>query len=235
MPAGGAYADRFWRLPAGPGRVGASIRGDARSRRLRRGRRGADAGRRADLPQAGCIYADQALIRPDTTTNYEVGLRCSWRDERFTLSATLFHVDWTDIQVAGLTPFSAEPITLNGGGAVSRGVELASSVSLTNASRLRGSWSSTRAALSRDAPGLLDDGAEARPGPGAVGQGGMREKSWRGERRRNSSHPQEVIEAELCACREEPDRGGLCAVGTVRAAPSLMDDWAAYVGGGAGR
>ena len=28
-----------------------------------------------DPPQAGCIYADQALIRPDTTTNYEVGLR----------------------------------------------------------------------------------------------------------------------------------------------------------------
>ena len=38
-----------------------------------------------------------------------------------TFSGTLFHVDWTDIQVAGLTPFSAEPITLNGGGAVSRG------------------------------------------------------------------------------------------------------------------
>ena len=26
-----------------------------------------------DPPQSGCIYADQALIRPDTTTNYEVG------------------------------------------------------------------------------------------------------------------------------------------------------------------
>ena len=92
-----------------------------------------------DPPQSGCIYADQALIRPDTTTNYEVGLRRSWRDERFTLSATVFQVDWTDIQVAGLTPFSAEPITLNGGGAVSRGIELASAATLTNAWRLRGS------------------------------------------------------------------------------------------------
>ena len=59
-----------------------------------------------DPPQSGCIYEDQALIRPDTTTNYEVGVRRSWRDERYTLSATWFHVDWTDIQVAGLTPFS---------------------------------------------------------------------------------------------------------------------------------
>ena len=123
-----------------------------------------------DPPQSGCIYADQALIRPDTTTNYEVGLRRSWRDERFALSATVFQVDWTDIQVAGLTPFSAEPITLNGGGAVSRGIELASATTLTNAWRLRGSWSYTRAELSRDAPGLLDNGADAFEGdrlPGA--------------------------------------------------------------------
>ena len=114
-----------------------------------------------DPPQSGCIYADQALIRPDTTTNYEVGLRRSWNDERVTFSGTLFRVDWTDIQVAGLTPFSAQPITLNGGGAVSRGVELASAVSATNALRLRGSWSYTRAELSVDSPGLLDGGADA--------------------------------------------------------------------------
>ena len=117
-----------------------------------------------DPPQSGCVYADQALIRPDTTTNYEVGLRRAWRDERFTLSATVFHVDWTDIQVAGLTPFSAEPITLNGGGAVSRGVELASAATLANVWRLHGSWSYTRAELSRDSPGLLDDGADAFEG-----------------------------------------------------------------------
>ena len=117
-----------------------------------------------DPPQSGCIYADQALIRPDTTTNYEVGLRRSWDNERFTLSGTLFHVDWKDIQVAGLTPFSAEPITLNGGGAVSRGVELAASAGLTSALRFRGSWSFTDAKLSQDSPGLLDGGADALEG-----------------------------------------------------------------------
>ena len=52
-----------------------------------------DADDRNDPPQSGCIYPDQAFIRPDTTTNYEAGLRRSWRDERVTLSATLFHVD----------------------------------------------------------------------------------------------------------------------------------------------
>ncbi len=117
-----------------------------------------------DPPQSGCIYADQALIRPDTTTNYEVGLRRSWNDGRVTFSGTLFRVDWTDIQVAGLTPFSAQPITLNGGGAVSRGVEVASAVDATSALRFRGSWSYTRAELSMDSPGLLDGGADAFEG-----------------------------------------------------------------------
>ena len=91
-------------------------------------------------------------------------MRRSWRGGRFSASGTLFHVDWEDIQVAGLTPFSAEPITLNGAGAVSRGVELAGAAGLTSALRLRGSWSYTRAELSQDSPGLLEGGADAFEG-----------------------------------------------------------------------
>ena len=109
-------------------------------------------------------YENQALIRPDTTTNYEIGMRRSWREGRFSAAGTLFHVDWKDIQVAGLTPFSSQPITLNGGGAVSRGIEFAGVAGVTNALSLRGSWSYTRAELSRDSPGLLDGGADAFKG-----------------------------------------------------------------------
>ena len=128
-----------------------------------------------DPPQSGCIYEDQALVRPDTTTNYEVGVRSSSGDGRFTASGTWFHVDWEDIQVAGETPFSAQPITLNGAGAVSRGVELAGSAGLTDALRLRGQWSYARAELSQDAEGLLVGGADAFKGdrlPGAPRQQG---------------------------------------------------------------
>ena len=122
-----------------------------------------------DPPQSGCIYAHQALIEPDTTTNHEIGLRRSWGRDRVALAASLFHVDWRDIQVAGLTPFSAQGITLNGGGAVSRGAEIAASAGLTAALRLRGSWSYTRAALSQDSPGLLDNGADAFEGDRLAG------------------------------------------------------------------
>ena len=117
-----------------------------------------------DPPQSGCIYEDQALISPDRTANYEVGLRSSWSDGRFAASGTLFHVDWTDIQVAGETPFSAQPIILNGAAAVSRGVEVAGAAGLTNALHLRGTWSYTHASLSQDSPGLLDDGADTFKG-----------------------------------------------------------------------
>ena len=117
-----------------------------------------------DPPQSGCIYEDQALIRPDTTTNYEIGMRRSWREGRFSAAGTLFQVDWKDIHVAGTTPFSSQPITLNGGGAVSRGIEFAGMAGVTDALNLRGSWSYTRAELSRDSPGLLDGGADAFEG-----------------------------------------------------------------------
>ncbi len=123
-----------------------------------------------DPPQSGCIYEDQALIRPDSTTNYEIGMRRSWREGRFSAAGTLFQVDWKDIQVAGLTPFSSQSITLNGGGAVSRGIEFAGVAGVTDALNLRGSWSYTRAELSRDSPGLLEGGADAFKGdrlPGA--------------------------------------------------------------------
>ena len=58
----------------------------------------------------------------------------------------------------------AASITLNGGWAVSRGVELAGAAGLTNALRLRGTWSYTRTALSQDFLGLLDGGADAFKG-----------------------------------------------------------------------
>ena len=122
-----------------------------------------------DPPQAGCIYAHQALVKPDRTTNYEIGLRRSWSGDRVVMDASLFHVDWRDIQVAGVTPFSAQGITLNGAGAVSRGVEIAASAGITGALRLRGSWSYTRAALSQDSPGLLGAGADAFKGDRLAG------------------------------------------------------------------
>ncbi len=106
--------------------------------------------------QAGCIFADQELISPDRTTNHELGLKSTFADGRITTNAAIFLIDWEDIQVGGFTPFSSENITLNGGEAESKGVELSFNGLLTDFFSLRGSLSYNQAELTEDAPALVD-------------------------------------------------------------------------------
>jgi iron complex outermembrane recepter protein len=68
-------------------------------------------------------YAMPAGSRSDKLINYELGTRTSWADGRFLLDATLFYVDWKDIQLRLQTPDYYNYAT-NGGKAFSRGVEL---------------------------------------------------------------------------------------------------------------
>ena len=70
-------------------------------------------------------------------------------------------VEERDPVASALAPFSAQPITLNGAGAVNRGIELAGAAVPADGLRLRGSWSYTRAELGQDSPGLLEGGADA--------------------------------------------------------------------------
>ena len=63
----------------------------------------------------------------DTVDNYEIGLRTSFADNRVFLDATVFRIDWTDIQVRLFTPapFFYSYVT-NAGEAQIDGVELSS-------------------------------------------------------------------------------------------------------------
>ena len=62
---------------------------------------------------------------PDTTTNYEIGLRSQWLDGRLTLNGALYYIDWQDPQLASATANGAQPITKNGEGAETSGIEIA--------------------------------------------------------------------------------------------------------------
>ncbi len=106
--------------------------------------------------QAGCIFADQELIEPDRTTNHEIGIKSTLADGRLTLNAAVFQVDWEDIQVGGFTPFSSENITINGGKAESKGLEMSFNGLITDDFSVRGSFSYTQAELTEDAEGLVD-------------------------------------------------------------------------------
>ena len=68
-------------------------------------RGGLNSGPACEVPpstgQSFCLEPDEILIKPDTTTNYEIGLRSTWFDGRLQVNAALYLIDWEDIQVLG--------------------------------------------------------------------------------------------------------------------------------------
>ncbi|MCB1640444.1 MAG: TonB-dependent receptor, partial [Xanthomonadales bacterium] len=102
--------------------------------------------------QIACGLPDELQFFPDKTTNFELGLRSQWFDRRLTVNGAVYFIDWEDPQLAGTTENAALPITKNGKGAESRGVELSFDALLSSNFSLRGSVAYTQAELSEDAP-----------------------------------------------------------------------------------
>jgi outer membrane receptor protein involved in Fe transport len=90
---------------------------------------------------------------PDTTTNYEIGLKSEWLEKRLLFNLTGFYIDWKDTQVTGVTPLFLTYIS-NAGAAVSKGAELAASLTPLRGLTLGLNASYTDAYLTVDAPGL---------------------------------------------------------------------------------
>jgi iron complex outermembrane receptor protein len=106
--------------------------------------------------QSFCLKTDEVLIKPDTTTNYELGLRSLWLDGRLIVNAAVYRIDWKDIQVAGTSDVGEVPITVNGGTAETRGIELSTRWAITDSLKLAASIAFNDAQLTSDAPGLVD-------------------------------------------------------------------------------
>ncbi len=102
-----------------------------------------------------CALPDEFAYSSDETKNHELGIRTTWLENRLTLNGALFYVDWADPQLSSTSEIALIPITVNGAGAESSGVELSFSwLALDNLS-IRGSYSYTRAELTADAPNLV--------------------------------------------------------------------------------
>jgi len=106
--------------------------------------------------QTFCLTPDEVLIEPDTTTNYEVGLRSVWLDGRLLLNAAVYYIDWKDIQIQGQSDTGGVTITVNGGKAESQGIELTTRWSITDHFELAANYTFNDAQLAEDAPGLVD-------------------------------------------------------------------------------
>lgn len=62
---------------------------------------------------------------PEFTTNYEFSLRSQWFDQRLTVNANVFYIDWKDQQVQVVEPiFQTDFVTVNAGKSELKGVEL---------------------------------------------------------------------------------------------------------------
>ena len=74
------------------------------------------------LPAVATLPADfPKAFGPDTTTNYEIGIKSELLDRKLLLELTGFWIDWRKIQI--LTAFDNFGVVTNGGRARSKGIE----------------------------------------------------------------------------------------------------------------
>ncbi|HQS96542.1 MAG: TonB-dependent receptor [Novosphingobium sp. 17-62-19] len=102
-----------------------------------------------------CALPDELSFGPDTTRNKEIGIRASLFDGKLRTTLSVFHIDWSGIQLDGLTENGAIGITVNGGKAVSKGVEFSFNARPFDGFSVQGNWSYTDAYLTETVPGLL--------------------------------------------------------------------------------
>jgi outer membrane receptor protein involved in Fe transport len=92
----------------------------------------------------------------DTLTNYEIGYKMNSPDGRFILDVAGFYIDWEDIQLFAVV--EGFGVNVNGGTAVSKGVEFASSFAATDGLTLTLNGAYTDAYLTSDAGAGGQDG-----------------------------------------------------------------------------
>jgi outer membrane receptor protein involved in Fe transport len=100
---------------------------------------------------------------PDQTTNYEIGVKTDLIDGLLRLDAAAFHIDWSDIQL--LVFDGAVAGNANGGGAESRGVEWAATVTPSDGLTFTWSGAYTDAQLTDDTDPIVVGGLAGDPLP----------------------------------------------------------------------
>lgn len=81
-----------------------------------------------DENQFVCASQAEFSFQPDTTKNFELGLKSNWLDNRITLNAAIFNIKWNDAQLGSETAIGFVPIIVNAGEAQSQGLELSTNV-----------------------------------------------------------------------------------------------------------
>ncbi|MCJ2183014.1 TonB-dependent receptor [Novosphingobium sp. 1949] len=105
--------------------------------------------------QTLCALPSELSYGPDRTKNAEIGARAQLFDNKLMVSLSAFHIDWDGIQLDGQTTYGAIGITVNGGKAVSQGVDVSFQANPIQGLTIRGNYSYLDAHLTEDVPDLL--------------------------------------------------------------------------------
>lgn len=109
--------------------------------------------------QTLCALPDEQNFAPDTTTNYEIGVKSTLMDGKLTLNGAIYLLNWDGILLEGATENGGLTFFQNGGTAQSKGVEVSFDYAPTEAFNIRGNYAYTNAKLTSDAPGLYTEDA----------------------------------------------------------------------------
>ncbi|WP_310540072.1 TonB-dependent receptor [Phenylobacterium sp.] len=105
--------------------------------------------------QIVCALPNETEYLPDKTLNYELGLHSQWFDKRLTLNGALYYIQWKKPQVDSATANGLQPITINGGDAESKGIELNFAADLFEGFTLRGSYMHNETEFTETTPNLI--------------------------------------------------------------------------------
>ena len=97
---------------------------------------------------------------PDKTVNYELGFKGTTLDRLLTYTASLFWIDWNDIQLVQTDPATQFLYFTNGSGARSRGAEIEVSIRPWRGMSLAGNAAYTDAKLTGGLPGAAIPGQQ---------------------------------------------------------------------------
>ena len=102
-----------------------------------------------------CGLPNELNFGPDTVINKEIGIRATLADGKIVSNLAIYHIDWDKIQLASLTVNGSLGITVNGGKAVSKGLEWSLMVKPSDRLVIRGSYSYLDAHVTQDVRSLL--------------------------------------------------------------------------------
>lgn len=113
------------------------------------------AGQQFSADPGDIVILDERGYDPDTTNNYEIGMKTSWLDGAIRLNGAVYYVEWDAPQVNTVSINAGTSITVNAQTASSKGFELDGNWRVNDNFNLRGNISLTDAQLTADVPGLI--------------------------------------------------------------------------------